>query len=1762
MPTPVADRSPVGMVPPVGIGPVGPALGRVPGVERLEARRLMTTLTAGPGQTGTFFFTDDRSVPEEIIYSDVTFEAMATDGANIVDPINASPGFDLFKIYVTQSATDSYIAITSYDPTTGDLLPYTAANPPFSATNVDGTPYSVSLPSGTGRVRLGFISTGPVPFPLDQIPLTTSFGLQPAPESGILTAGIEVARVNPATGLVNNFGNFLVGGAVFGSVLFGGNVNEFYAGAVLTGNINGNPIVAETTAPLAPVVATTDTTADTTTASPPSFANFSVNGDIREFLTDGPVGSDGKGTAAAPLYVTGFAMTVGGTVGEVHVGNSGEGVAADADWVGTLTVSHTASIASGVAPTGSTYYNAGDFADQLEVEDIDPAYVGASWNEGELDLRNDATGGVALADGAEVTLPTDPQFLGSIPEISPTSGLPITDATGAIVYNALVDGNLQAAAGDTTDWYAMSFMAGKTFTVELDGATTLDIYDPDGRLIASNAEVAANDLSPIQVTTDRPGIYYFEVTGGASAYQLQVTNTGDMGLGAFVVDGYCDDAGYDSGLVVDAGDLGVVDVAGAYASLTTGPTPSSDPYVPIKAATSIGVNAGDLRAVYASALGVAGAALADGPTLNVPFGSVGLVRSTSGVLDLNSQFDPNDLNLPLANNVEQTPEHVTDDAYATAIGGSIQVIDAFTTFQADLAINGGIGTINCGNMATTTASYFDINADNKGNDGIIDLIDDAGDFGTFVGGGPVFVTNDGGDVRYVTVGGACYRDLVFGNADDDPVTGAAGAAVSFTDQAGNLVTVTPEGPTTTTPTTTTSASGVVTTTNVTTGPQITMLLYPVRDKSGDIPISLTSTQGMLISAAGTAGNDAEVDIGQVTVAGVGRAVVATGATDAYGNPTIAQDDATGALLGVTTTGTGSTAPTGSITGTLDGNVADIDATDTFLLLQGPATVNVLSVVSTGNAVAVQNATRGEIVSLTSPEIGTIQTVGNLGYATPEATPAAILPRAVIANGNAYPFVQQHTGVVIGAGVPFNAAVPGDVAGTGNAVQILVGGAAANIEVGGTLQTLVANYGQHAPPGQLDGITGPVVATSILNVNIGQGITFHGTGSVGESGLFAVDTIGVVANTGNPGANIMGPIIAGDDAVTTGQSIGYVQLVNGSLIDTYVATLANADFPQLSDQNDTTKVYVGLNQIPSTVPYVYDIGAVSVSGAGGIIGSVIGALNVGPVIVANGGFGILDSEVESVIGGRVDEVIASGYGIRDSSIEGGGDIGPVTASGSGANLPVTNFPLSVRPGDNGAETIDPATGMYPTAATDIDAILGVTGAAGSESDVTDTGVIEDDLIETNENFAGLTAHAVRTALPLSTINDNTTPSELNIPVYGQQFVDSIDVGGVLGLIRVYSTIDGLQVVAGQLQKVQISNNISRLGISVAGQINSFIVHGNLGQTINDPATGDPIPDSYVKANGPAGTLTNFVVYGSLFANVTATGKIGTMTITGNIAGSIDAQGNVVGTNAGQANAYSVNKLTVGGSIEQGSLDITGRVNQLIVDGGLGAAGGSLTIAGGANTISVGANRRQTGSKLALALTVDGSLNRLNVFGEITGSVDVLGNLTALNVTGDGTSPDAVDGPITVGGRLYNATITNGNVDADVTVDGDLYNLTVVRGSITAASTIDDTLASIHNIRVIGGPTFGIAGSVLAPSGTNLGLSVSGNLGNGTTPSTVSALSGNSIVVDGSILADTTVTFAGPVNNLLVDGNVDAGATIDGYPIRHRRIRGNTAGTING
>ena len=606
-------------------------------IEQLETRLLFNTiitdtdpLTPTPA-TQTFEFKGGTASPATyrvVVHGDVSAEfvfARVDENTNKVilgDYVNAGSmedGRDLFHIYIAQASIDSYISIAKVPDVTVDR-PFRPMDP-FGA----GVPLVIS-PNRTNATGIttdfGAVYIGARTLDLKATATTDESnhpivsahyngqGIFPANSKNRLVAGITTA---PGVSI----GRILIGGTVTGEVNIGGSIETFYCGDLLTGTTNGQP--------------------EGTPADP---GNFYVQGDMRNLLVMGSIGTDGV-SASTPdrtsvHYWAGTDIVVHGRVGQIRAG--GADVA-------------TATVYNDNAGLGLR-------TRQQEIEVLDPAGV----NRGEFTEFQNGQFGDDQAFFNNNTFDSA-QFLGSIN--SKQTGNNSVQVNGLYQWVDKVD--------DEADFYAIPLMAGQTIGVRLlapivansvtiNGQTVssqetksvlqVGVFNPDDQLIATDYSNVSDttsqslDIDPAQqeyfsFTASKPGIYRFAVgkdptfaaaglKSGEQPYQLQVTGVGELGLGGLVAqqtiystnalisntngtENFDDD--YANAKVV-YGDLGAVysisdDIVsgGGFAGIAVG---------------------GDFRAIDAVSLGqINSGTFGSGPEIEAVTGSIGMIR-TSG----------------------------------------------------------------------------------------------------------------------------------------------------------------------------------------------------------------------------------------------------------------------------------------------------------------------------------------------------------------------------------------------------------------------------------------------------------------------------------------------------------------------------------------------------------------------------------------------------------------------------------------------------------------------------------------------------------------------------------------------------------------------------------------------------------------------------------------------------------------------------------------------------------------------------------------------------------------------------------------------------------------------------------------------------------------------------------------------------------------------------------------------------------------------------
>lgn len=1416
-------------------------------------------------------------------------------------------------------------------------------------------------------------------------------------------------------------GSIMIGGTVAGRVDIGGSIGRFYAGWLVTGQLSGLNI----------------------NAANPGPGNFSVAGDLGELITVAPIGT--AGVAADILqttYFTGTDISVGGRIGTVR--SAGDILATIRAGNGRiantlpLTQSETE---TRFLPQGTT----------LEVQQ------GRAFAAG--DLQNELFNNDTFATAQRLRF-------GSNPDGSSSGTITISGT-----LNTTPEGG-----NDGVDFYAIPLLAGQSVNLSAVADLGIGVFDADGRLVFTNYSsngFAALTGAGFRFTADRPGEYRiavarpgdFNFNGVGDAgepplavatfpYDVTLSNLGDLAISAVTTGGTL----FDNGIQGTATNFGFSAVYAASGDI--GGVSATARIMGRQVNTSNTVRAdgtGSIRSIEAGQIGevATGGGLIRGATIAAG-GNVGLIRSTTGVLVLNQNVLPN-----LAN----TGTTANFNPAVTRVGGSIQVISAATTFFGNIFADGGLGNLRAGNMATQTPSFINVNADNTGFDGIIDLIDVNGQLGTLQGGGPVIYTNTGGNVRYLRAGGPVFRDAAFGSGSTSVIFLTPGQALNFTDDSGARLAVEfdtqvltpnplfdpndPNSPRFLNP------------------PQIGYLAYPVRSGGGVMMILQVTGLGASATLGrfdtphvrfSTSGPGNSFEVTDLVLRGTGTAVVDSG----------------GVL---------------SQPGRVDGEAAN----RITVRFDGGARFDLLSLDATGGTHLhfLRNDTRGELLSMITDSIGTLSYRGDIGIARPGSTGVPVLP---LLRGStlAYPF--EGLGTVIGT------------TDGSSIIRLESGGAIGNVLITGSLGELQADNGAVDDPAVFEGVAGPVVVGGFIGgVFFGEGIAPAGSGTVVGGFVSAVGAIGRVAGRGD----VQGVIVS---------QVAIQEVVTqGAIIEAFIGVGASGlGLLGLSPlYNSVTNNFTILGDALGTINNpIYEI--TRVRGEQGIIGTRISAADI--ETVSAGGFGLITSNISSGGDGVLNLLLAGGYGIRGTSVTGFSRIARITVNGNGSNLSTNNVTPSVRRSE--FETISSLTGQPISPFNDIHQYLSTSAATPVIPGVTDTGVVEDLNATGNQNLGSLTAWSIRGSLPgqvntvlgfAGTIGTLSTRSIIN---------GLTIIAGSVGTFSPASDVLALNMtVSGAFRNLRINGNLasnsrielngpsSSLGnmlvrgnfegsLVVAGRVGTINVQGNLVST--DPAN----PAITINPAGPVrgNVLNRLSVGGSIVGDVTINGNVGTIVVPGSlgVAGnSFTITGNLANLNVGgnrrlPPGQQMAMNVTVGGTV--GTINVRGRMT------------GALTATGSIRNIRVQSDGSAERDLIAGDITsLTGDIQTLSVAGgDVAANVTAFNRLRTVNVQGGSVAANSTLG--TVAGDIGNINIRGGNLLGSVR-SGDEFttglrpvgNLTVdgQLGDGTTAYSVK--AASIRQLRVRGSvfSSTDLATPEVLVQGNLAQLAVGGNVNAGVT-----------------------------------------------------------------
>jgi len=500
------------------------------------------------------------------------------------------------------------------------------------------------------------------------------------------------------------------------------------------------------------------------------------------------------------------------------------------------------------------------------------------------------------------------------------------------------------------------------------------------------------------------------------------------------------------------------------------------------------------------------------------------------------------------------------------------------------------------------------------------------------------------------------------------------------------------------------------------------------------------------------------------------------------------------------------------------------------------------------------------------------------------------------------------------------------------------------------------------------ITGAIDGVVQVNGPLGtanlSGMAWEGSGAVVQAGLFTTKVVGTVNATGD---------IRGD-LVSEGGFQKIQVTNNASLINAQIGTYANF--------TSASPLGTGILFITTTTTVsnpILDIGSVTVAGTGGIIGSLIAGSHIGTISAS--GYGIFDTSVLTSGNGTLFAEAAAGYGIRFGNIKGGANVGSITAVGNGRTIPVTNYPADVRQSEGGG-MFDPNTGLIFSPINDIDTAFGASAATPAIVGVTDSGIIEDLNIALDRGVGSISAYAIR---------------ERSITVDGVVFSipDTFSIANGIGTLQTAGGLSSTSITTGRIGTFRANGDTSNDIIQVAGSINALVFKSNLDG------------GSSISVTGP-------------------NGHIGSITVDGNLAGSISAKTfiqtiHVLGSISGSVSAARIGTIHVHSGLANGGLAVTGPITNLIFDGDAGNTGDTITINGNSTLVKIPGN-------LAASLNVTGNLGQLLIGGSIlSGSNVTISNVLNLLQLGADLQAGA-----TLSAHLIKRQIIKGKVLGTITI----------------------------------------------------------------------------------------------------------------------------------
>lgn len=319
-------------------------------------------------------------------------------------------------------------------------------------------------------------------------------------------------------------------------------------------------------------------------------------------------------------------------------------------------------------------------------------------------------------------------------------------------------------------------------------------------------------------------------------------------------------------------------------------------------------------------------------------------------------------------------------------------------------------------------------------------------------------------------------------------------------------------------------------------------------------------------------------------------------------------------------------------------------------------------------------------------------------------------------------------------------------------------------------------------------------------------------------------------------------------------------------------------------------------------------------------------------------------------------------------------------------------------------------------------------------------VRDNIILVGQNIERITTPADISDLTITVLGDiRQNISAVNL------LRSNVNVSGQIRGFTITRDVRASAVIAGSIPTVNIGNNLQSSNVTVSGNIDTL-------------TAGNRISNSQIALTGPDGSLGTITALSGIDGLITATGPIGTVSVTG---GDLTARivttgtrGNVTTLSAAAGSVAITADISgnIGSIIAGRDIGVRGSTGVILVRGSLGSAAApagqlysDLRVGGPIGTVTLGAapstpGNNQIGRGSIISFS---SIGTVTVGGDFAGSVlSYTGGITSVAITNGSFLPGATIGAFD--GSIGAITITNGSLFGNVYADFDITSLQVAGG----------------------------------------------------------------------------------------------------------------------